>query len=90
MTSSVVNLQADKADVEIRVHDFVNDEVEDITWSWENDLPAPAHLVSSIYEAYMSDGEGAVCPTFEEAVVRHRLLSAIFRSSDSGREGCCT
>ncbi|KAF7319873.1 GFO-IDH-MocA domain-containing protein [Mycena kentingensis (nom. inval.)] len=61
----------------IQVHDFAADEVEEISWDWEDwqkELPVAARGIGALYEAYAA-GEGY--PTFADALKRHEQLDKI-------------
>ncbi|KAJ7154144.1 hypothetical protein C8R46DRAFT_912071 [Mycena filopes] len=61
----------------IEVHDHATDSVSKVDWEWEDwqeELPVPARNVGAMYEAF---AEGKWCPTFEDALKRHRQLDGM-------------
>lgn len=69
----------------IRLHDFESGNVQDIQWTSddataESSLPQSAKNVSRLYEAF-ANGEMHKLVTFEEAVVRHRMVDMIETNS---------
>ena len=87
VTNSGPTLQVSDADVKIQVYGFASDEVEDV--SWENPfahLPMQARNVASLYEAFASGGQ-VPYPGFGDAVLRHKQLEAVFKSSEQGEKG---
>lgn len=62
--------------VTIEVHDFAEDKVRAVEWSWEDwqeELPMITRSVAKLYERY-ANGESV--PTFKDAVARHEQLES--------------
>ena len=77
-------------DAEIRLHDFATDQVTFVDWKvgdeWEETLPVPAQNIARMYEAF-ANGEAKRLVTLEQAVMRHRMLDEMEKSSEEGRKG---
>ena len=71
----------------IKVHHFESDSVEDMTYEGHFDhLPPIARDVAAMYEAF-ADKEHGVYPNFEHAVLRHKQIEEVFKSSEENRKG---
>ena len=87
VTVASAALQASDDERSIAVHNFATDEVEVIEWERHfTDLPPPARNVAAMYEAF-ADGETGKYPDFEHAVLRHRQIDEVFKSSEQDRKG---
>lgn len=85
VTASGPFLQVGYPDMVIKLHDHGSDAVEDINWvgtggNVGQELPMPARNVAQMYDAY---AEGKSFPAFDVALTRHKLLDAVYKSSDS-------
>ena len=70
------SINASSTPVTIEIHDFSTDQVEKITWSWEDwqdELPDAARNIGMLYEAFATGDETAY-PSFEDALRRHEQL----------------
>ena len=82
LTSTAAALSANDGEFHIALHDFEKDAIETIQVERRfTDLPIPARNVAAMYEAFAS-GETEQYPDFQHAVMRHRMIAEIFRSSD--------
>lgn len=71
----------------IRLYDYSKNEIEEVKWEPPfPELPGPARNVASMYEAF-ARGDESKFPTFEEAVLRHRLIEELYTSFEEGRKG---
>lgn len=85
VTASSPAFTALDAAVKIEIHNFANDEVEEVKWQWsETSLPVAARNVGAMYDQFWLGAKGQY-PDFNEAVKRHREIEAVFKSSDEGR-----
>ena len=83
VTASGAFLQVGYPDMKIKLHSHATDEVEEVKWetsSTDESLPTPARNVARMYEAYAN---GESIPNFEAALKRHRLLEAVYKSSEA-------
>ena len=67
-------------DSKIELHHFATDEVEQIEWQEESELPLRAQNVGKMYDAFLKDE--VRYPQFKDALVRHTQLEELFRSSE--------
>lgn len=77
------SLQALNMAYKIEAYDFEQDEVELIKWEEENeysDLPVPARNVARLYDLFAKRDQKRLYPDFDDAVLRHTELDAIFQS----------
>jgi predicted dehydrogenase len=58
-------------------------ELKDVKWV-ENDF---SYAVGEAWNAFDGKGEGCVT-TFEDALLRHKMIEAIYRSNESGKREC--
>lgn len=81
------SLQVSDANIAIRLYDYSKNEIEEVKWEPPfPELPGPARNVASMYEAF-ARGDESKFPTFEEAVLRHRLIEELYTSFEEGRKG---
>ncbi|KAF9874175.1 oxidoreductase family protein [Colletotrichum karsti] len=76
--SSLLQAKGYDEPVLLKVHDYGDDRVEDIDWSWEDwqeELPIAARSVAVLYERFAAGSPDL--PTFEEALRRHEQLELI-------------
>ena len=86
VTVASAALQASDDDWSIAVHNFATDEVEVIEWERQfTHLPPSARNVAAMYEAF-ADGEMGKYPDFEHAVLRHRQIDEVFKSSEEDKK----
>lgn len=87
VTGAGAALQASDDEIRIEIHDFESDKVEVVQWARAfQDLPGQARNIAAMYEAFAS-GHTTKYPDFEHAVLRHRQIDELFRSSEEGRKG---
>ncbi|KAI9802538.1 MAG: hypothetical protein M1833_001610 [Piccolia ochrophora] len=87
VTSEGPSLQASKDEIFLHVEDYKTEKVEEIDWSFERgDLPPQARSVYVMYDAF-AKGDQTLYPDFDDAVLRHREIDELFKSSDEGRKG---
>lgn len=73
------------AAINIEVHDFDKDDVEEVGWEWnDTSLPVTARNVGGLYEQFSLGAKGHY-PDFDEAVKRHQYIEALFKSSEEGK-----
>jgi predicted dehydrogenase len=81
------SLQALDLAYQIEVYDFEHDEVENVKWEEKYpNLPVPARNVGRLYELF-AKGDQTLYPDFDDAVLRHTELDAVFQSSDEDKRG---
>lgn len=85
VTASGPFLQVGYPDMMVKIHDHGSGETEEINWVGTSEaagqeLPMPARNVGRMYEAYAG---GKSFPAFDVALTRHKLLEAVYKSSDS-------
>lgn len=79
--------------ITLRFHDFANDEVQEISWDWQDwqkDLHLYTRSIGELYERYAEwyeSGKGDIksgreWPTLEDGMTRMRELDGIFESFD--------
>ena len=82
LTSTAAALQANDAEFQIDLHDFATDAIETIHVERRfTDFPIPARNVAAMYEAF-ANGKTDKYPDFQHAVMRHKMIAEMFRSSD--------
>lgn len=82
------SLQALDMAYTMEVYNFEQDEVEVVKWEEEGypNLPVPARNVARLYDLF-AKGDQALYPDFDDAVLRHSELDAVFRSSEEDKRG---
>ena len=70
-------------DSKIELHHFATDEVEQVDWEEESELPLRAQNVGKMYDAFLEDE--VRYPQFKDAFVRHTQLEELFRSSEENK-----
>lgn len=87
MTSAGAGIHANTNEVSITIHDFDTDTIGIEQWDPHfTDLPLPARNVAAMYEAF-ANGDTEKHPDFGHAVLRHRQIEEIFKSSEETRRG---
>lgn len=85
ITAPAIALSFGHAGAEIKVYDLASDSVEVVELPEDDkaDLPFMARNPARALEAF---ARGEKVPDFEDALVRHRLLDALYRSSETGEK----
>lgn len=85
ITAPAIALSFGHAGAEIKVYDLASDSVEVVELPEDDkaDLPIMARNPARALEAF---ARGEKVPDFEDALVRHRLLDALYRSSEKGEK----
>lgn len=82
-----VGVQANvySAPVTIEVHDFEQDQVREVDWSWQqwqDELPFVARNIASLYDNFAAGQSGNIA-SFGNALARHKQLDEILAGWDN-------
>lgn len=84
---TALHASAYSAPVNIELHDFETDKVEQLDWDWESwqaELPMVARSIGMIYEKF-AEGNQIGVASFEDALVRHQQLEGFLSQWNAQR-----